>query len=503
MKTKKTYFNYIVLLLGVLVVLNILADRFFLRLDLTEDKRYTLSTATKDILRTLDEPVTITAYFTKDLPVDFAKGRRDFKELLVEYAKISGGNVMYEFVDPGKDEETEREAAQKGVQALLVDVSEKDQRKQQKAYMGAVIQSGEEKEVLPVITPKNPMEYELTSAIKKLSVEKKPLVGFIEGHGEPAMDQYGALVQQLSVIYQIQPVNLTDSTVNLNPYAALVWAGAKDTVPQRSFMLMNQYLAQGGNLFLAFNTVMADFNSAQGLNTYTGLADWLQQKGVVVESSFVIDQLCGNVTVNLPNYAFPAQINFPYFPIIKNFGEHTISKGLEAMVLQIASPISYYGDTSLQFTPLLKSSENSGLINPPLVFDAFKQWQQSDFQTENLILAAALEKKGADETSTKMVIISNGDFAVSGQGRNQRQVQADNINFLANAIEWLTDETGLAELRTKGVTARLLDNVDDGKRNFLKYLNFMLPVLLIIIYGAIRMQRKRNIRIKRMEDSYV
>ena len=74
---------------------------------------------------------------------------------------------------------------------------------------------------------------------------------------------------------------------------------------------------------------------------------------------------------------------------------------------------------------------------------------------------------------------------------------------MVNSIEWLSDKTGLAELRTKGITARLLDQISDSKRVFLKYLNFFLPLILIIGYGIIRMQIRRNLRIKRMEEGYV
>ena len=79
----------------------------------------------------------------------------------------------------------------------------------------------------------------------------------------------------------------------------------------------------------------------------------------------------------------------------------------------------------------------------------------------------------------------------------------DNASLMVNSIDWLSDDTGLIELRTKGATSRPLDDIEEGKRALLKYLNFLLPIFLVIIYGIFRMQRRQNLRIKRMEAGYV
>ena len=114
-------------------------------------------------------------------------------------------------------------------------------------------------------------------------------------------------------------------------------------------------------------------------------------------------------------------------------------------------------------------------------------------------MAGVLEKPG----SGRIVVVGDGEFATNGPGRRARQVQADNVNLLVNSIDWLSDDTGLINLRTKAVTSRPLDQISDSKTLFLKWLNFLLPVLLVIIYGLIRIQYRRNQRIKRMEEGYV
>ena len=164
-----------------MVLINILANRFFVRLDLTEDNRYTLSRATKELLRNLEEPVTVTAYFTRKLDPSFDNIRKEFEDLLTEYHSISKGMLVYEIKDPLKDEKTEQEAQQAGVMELQVQVREDDQFKAQKAYLGAVIQMGEQSEVIPAIGQTQGMEYSLSTAIKKLSVKEKPVIGITAG----------------------------------------------------------------------------------------------------------------------------------------------------------------------------------------------------------------------------------------------------------------------------------------------------------------------------------
>src|SRR4030042_6245276 len=158
MKSHKSDFT-VLLIIAIMIILNIIANQFYFRLDFSEGKQYTLNKATKDILKNLEEPVTVKAYFSKDLPSQLVTTRRDFEDMLVEYGKISNGQVLYEFIDPSVNEQTETEAMQTGIQPVVINVREKDQVKQQKAYMGAVLNIGNASEIIPVIEPGATMEY--------------------------------------------------------------------------------------------------------------------------------------------------------------------------------------------------------------------------------------------------------------------------------------------------------------------------------------------------------
>src|SRR5690606_15884384 len=126
---KSRLFSTVALTIGIVIAVNLLADEYYFRLDLTEDKQYTLSPATRDILADLEEPVTVKAYFSENLPPNIAKTRKDFQDLLIEYANLSDDQVVYEFIDPNKKENYEQEAVEKGIQPVLFYSREKDQAK--------------------------------------------------------------------------------------------------------------------------------------------------------------------------------------------------------------------------------------------------------------------------------------------------------------------------------------------------------------------------------------
>ncbi|GAB4321701.1 MAG: Gldg family protein [Bacteroidales bacterium] len=503
MKKRKSIITQVFLIALVLVLVNLLAARFFFRLDFTADKRYTLSDATKNILKNLDEPVTVTAYFTKDLPPEFAVARQDFKDLLIEYETRSNHNVLWEFVDPNNDPQIEQKAFQAGIMPLQMNMREKDEIVLKKVYMGAVVQLGDKSEAIPAIQPGSSMEYDLSTAIKKLSIKNKPVVGFIQGHGEPSLASMFQLRETLEVLYQVQGVDLDNDATELSQFKTLVWLGPKDSIPQRHFARVDEYLAQGGNLVAGIDRIKGDFSTAQGSEINTGFEQWLADKGIQVEPSFVIDAVCGNVSIRQGNFPFPVQVPFPYIPKIQNFADHPVTKGIEQVIFQFCSPITFTGDSSVRFTPLAVSSEKSATKPAPLYFEVNRRWSENDFPMKNITVGAVFEGPLAGKGVSKMILFSDGQFVVNGEGQNAQQISPDHIALLANSVDWLSDDTGLIDLRTKGVSVRPLDPIDDAKKALLKWLNFLLPVILILVVGIIRAQRRRALRVKRMEKGYV
>lgn len=490
----------VALIIGIVAVIFLLSREYFFRIDLTEDKQFTMSRATKDILRGLKDPVDVKAYFSKNLPAEFEQVKTDFQNLLVEYNNISHGKVNFRFIDPGETPEAEQEAAQNGIQPILINVREKDEASQKKAFMGAVIEFGDQKEVMPFISQQTAMEYELTTVIKKISVSDKPAIGLVQGHGEPGFNQMIQVAQALSVSYAIEPFDLAAEPTIPQRLQAVMLINPLDSFPLDQYLKLTDYLASGGKVFVAANAVHGDLNTAQGTATNHSVFQWLASLGVNVEPTFILDASCAKVTVQQQRtgfFSFASQINFPYLPLVSQFPEHQVTKGLEAVIFQFASPIAYAAGAEGSFIPLVTTSEKAGVQQAPITFDVQRQWTQTDFPMSKLVMGGVVEGvKGNPDA--KLVVFSDSDFFISSQGN----VNPDNINLVVNTVEWMCDKTGLAELRTKGVVYRPIKDMEDSERSMIKYTNFLLPIILVIGFGIWRSQRNRSIRMRRMQERY-
>jgi gliding-associated putative ABC transporter substrate-binding component GldG len=505
MKTKKSLYTFLAVVAGILLLLNVLSSSIFLRLDFTADKRYTLSKPTRDMLKNLTEPVTVKAYFTEGLPPNIDMVRTEFKDMLTEYKTAARGLVDFNFTNPNEKPELEEEAMQDGIQPLIIGSSEKDQSTQKKAYLGAVVKCGDKTEVLPLVQPGTAMEYELTMAIKKMVMQEKKSIGFLEGQGEATLQSIPQVMESIAILYNPEPVILGDTMPVPEQIKTLTVVAPKDSFTTAALHQLEAFTARGGNLVVAVEHANGDLNSGMpsGTALNTGLESWLYSHGVKVFDNFVIDARCNQIQVQqqMGGFTMVTPIAFPYFPNITDFAKTPATTGLESVFLPFACELGPTGDSGFIFTPLAKTSEKSGRKSAPVYFDINYQWQESDFPEKGITVAAMVESKDAGHG--KIIVIGNGTFAVNGEGERAMKLPADNVNLLVNAIDYLSDDSGLMELRTKGISSRPLKEIDDAGKLAWKLFNVLFPVLLIIGYGVFRAQRNRIIRTKREWEDYV
>lgn len=487
----------ILIVLAIVIVINLLSDLLYFRLDFTEDKRYTLSKATKNIVKELDEVISVKAYFTEELPPQLAYVKNDLRDLLIEYENLANGNLVFEFISPNESEELKQEAYQNGIAPVSINVVQNDQRQQLQAFMGVLFRSGDKTEVIPLVQPGASMEYDLTTAIKKISIDNKPKIGFVQGYGEPSPNTLPQLMQQLSVLYEPEPFNIRESNEVPLTYLSLVWIAPSDTIQSDDLSKLDAFLNRGGNIFVAYANVKGDLQTAMlSKADNIGLVSWLATKGLAFGDQFVIDAQCASVSVRQQSgfFTINSQVEFPYFPRVSNFTDHPIVSGLEGILLPFANAINIINrDTTLRVTPLMFTSENTGLVNAPAYVDIQKKWSKRDFPVAEQVLAASVE--GIGRGRGKLVAVTNAQFIINGEGQQMQQLNPDNVNFASNAIDWLSDDTGLIGLRTKGITSRPLESVEDSTKNLLKYGNVLAPIFLILIYGLVRrasFARRRN-----------
>src|SRR5690606_13396438 len=204
---------WVALLLVLLAALfvNLLAQRYKFRWDLTGDQRFTLGQATLDLIQGLPETATVTAFFTADLPPELAVARQDFQDLLVEFAERSGVKVVFKMVDPGGSEEVADHAIREGVRPLLAQTRQKDRSENIQVLMGAVVRMAGQKAVIAALQEGPGMEWILSSAIAQVARTEKPLIGVMQGHMEPSIRALDELATLLNAQYDVEPTVIHDS----------------------------------------------------------------------------------------------------------------------------------------------------------------------------------------------------------------------------------------------------------------------------------------------------
>ncbi len=522
-KTKQQIFIQVIVTIGILILINFISVRLFSRLDLTSTKAYSLSEASKNLVKNLDDKFLVKAYFTAELPAPYNNNRRLLKDQLDDYRAYSKGNFQYELIDPSAKPEVEQEAQRYGIPPVQVQVVKDDKLQIEKAYMGLVLLYGDKQEHIQVVQNLDKIEYEISSKIKKLTSDVQRKIGFLSGHGEPEMEKIKQFQQLVSEQYSLVPVSISDAQSIPSDITALIIDAPKQKFTETDKYLIDQYIMKGGKVAFFINQVDATLQQQMGQALTTGLEDMLETYGVRINADLVRDARCANVTLQQQSgyMTFQSQIPYPYLPVASEFNPASvIVKNLGPVMFHFVSSI----DTSLaqnkgnKLTVLLTSSNKSGRMQGYFIINPTQQLTADMFNEQFLPLAVTLEgsfkslfaekqvaldsigqqninlnEKLNTSITTKIAVVADGDFIQDAYAGTK-----DNLIFANNLVDWLVDEVGLTSIRTKEVTAKPLDEVSEGTRTFVKSFNLAAPPLLIIIVGIIRW-RLRIARRKRIE----
>jgi gliding-associated putative ABC transporter substrate-binding component GldG len=480
-----------------ILIINITSYYFYYRIDFSAEKRYTLSRITKQNLSELKQKIFIDVYYSSNLPPELNTLKRDFIDILKEYENISKGKINFKLINVYEDTIIEKHIYNTGIKPLIITIREQNQIKQQKAYLGAVVHQNDKNITIPFVKSTENMEYQITSAIIKLDLNKKTKIGIIQGHGEPSIADLSQLSSEIGTQYNIVPFYMNDSTPIPLSFASIIILAPFDSINFKQQNIIDNYLSNGGNAFIGINRVYANLNNMKGDELNTGLEHFLQKKGIIVDNKFIIDAHCGNITLNQNENGFKYQTNvqLPYIPLITNFITHPISSGIENIMLDFPSPILIKQKKNIEYINIARTSSQTGIEKPPLLLNFLKEWKETDFPLNELTVAIASIENLPKNKKSKMVIIGDGDFVTNGE-QNPVTIQDDNINFVCNSIEWLTDKTGLSALRNKNLINNTLIQLPTKIKEIIKYVNFLLPILLIIAIGIFRFEMNKNKKLK-------
>ncbi len=521
-KTKSMALMLIAIITAILIIINLISLNFFSRFDLTDESIYSLSDSSKDLVAELNDRLTIRAYITEDLPAPHNGHARYLKDMLDDYKAYSNGYLQYEFIDPVKAEK-EEEAMSYRIPPVQFNVFRNDKTEFIKAYKGLVMLYGDKQHILPFIETTQNLEYELTLAIKKLTTTDVPFIGFTMGNMEPDMSQgLTAAYQMLQQEYRVQFIDL-DNVRNLpEQLDALFVVQPKEKLNAWELYLIDQFIMRGGKVSFLFNPFDVNVSQAMVAPVDNGLDGMLRSYGIGVKDSLVVDAQCNviPVTRNMGGFRVQSISQYPYFVKISEFNDSIpIVKDLNSLDMLFVSPL----DLSIPLREnqrreiLFTSSEMTGSRAIPVDISPEKKYEQSDFGETNLPLGAVLsgsfksyytlnetipEYEGPDTLGTtpfpvrtdstsdaRIVVIGNGSFITDDFRRSN-----SGFVLLMNICDWLTQDKGLISIRSRSVSARVLEARSDGTKQFVKYTNIFAMPLLVIIFGLARWQFKRSLK---------
>lgn len=538
---------YAMLTIGIMVLINIIGSRIFVRGDLTEDKIYTISKASKQLVAALPDRLTIKAFISSDLPPQVRTISRYLRDMLDEYATASKGKVLWEAIDPSQDEAAKSEATRLKVMPARLSVYEKSKASVSESYMGVAFQFGGKVESLPFVSDISNLEYQISSTIRKLTSKKKK-VGITSGHGEPSLGQGLANAQQALAEYEISTVDLTEGK---NPIPAdidlLLVIGPTQPFAERAKYELDQFLMKGKPLALLLNGMVIETPKGQfmpnqappriGRANAIGLGEQLAHYGVKVHEDIVMDQQ--NARVILPTSDGRQVItNYPGFPVVTGLSkESAMTSKLKAFIPIFASSLEQVGPakdkkSGLKVLPLATSSAASWRQTGFFVFDPLQPPQPGkDLGSFDLAYyiegsfksffagkpipapgpattpapgaASAPDSKSTTSgqapqsaSTARLVVFGDADF-VNDQYLG---IYPGNLMLFQNMVDFLAEDTSLIAIRAKTQTQRPLERVEDNTITLVKLLNVVVLPLAFIGFGVVRWRFRRVLRRRRADE---
>ncbi len=536
---------WIINMILLVVFLNIIANLFSFRIDLTEEKRYTIKDQTIDLLQSLDEEVYVEVYLGGELNAGFRRFRKSVEETLEEFSIRSGKRVRYTFTDPstamGQKARNEfmADLAGRGIQPTNV-VDKKDgQRVEKIIFPGALISyGGFETGVMLLKGNKTAsseevinqsiegVEFELANAIFKLANMDRKQIGFIDGHGELDSLEVAAFNNQLLEFYDVFRVDLSKRN-DLARYDVIIVAKPKSEYSPLEKYKLDQFIMRGGKAMFLIDKLDASMDSASREDYFAfpyrhNLDDQLFRYGARINLDLIQDQnaaLYPIVTGKVGGKPQMQLIDWPYFPLISNYPDHPITRNLDAILARFASSIDTVKAEGVKKTPLLVTSRYARTVGAPvnISVNQLRNMSPAQFDKSNIAVAYLLEgtftslyknrflPEGADSTGfrgdgtfSRIVVIADGDIArnqINPRTGQPQELGFDpfsnytfaNRDFLMNTLAFLTDEAGLIQTRNKQIKIRPLDRQRiQSEKTFWQIINIALPLVLLIAFGVVR-----------------
>lgn len=485
--TKRSFIIFTSALSLGLVLLNLTSRDIFTRIDLTDNKMYSLSKSSKSIVSKLDDRLTLKVYFSENLPNELGNTRRFLQDILEEF-RAESDEINFFFHDPQSDEDLEEQARKDGIQPVQMQAIENDEMVVKKVYLGMVLLYEDKKEILPVIQSTTGLEYSIATKIKSLINADKKTVAFLNLDDKKELKAQ-TLSSQLNEHYNFRNISL-DNEIPEN-VDVLLMSAASDSIKEVNLNKIKQFLESGKKVFLAQSGIETDIQTQQATPIESNIFQFLKNYNLDLKKNLVLDKKCGSVQVQERRGIFMMNraMEYPFFPMIDSFNtSEIIVSDLEQVLPFFPSEIQL--DTALNESitsvkSLFSSSNNSGIMESNFILSPDPQ--QNPFlnllgQNGKVIAALSTLSSGGE-----ILLVSDSKFLRDDGGMSVE----GNLIFLMNSVDYLAGDKDLISLRSREITNRPLDDISDSSKKNWKYINMLLPSILIISFGFWRFRKER------------
>ncbi|GAB7257698.1 gliding motility-associated ABC transporter substrate-binding protein GldG [Polaribacter sp. OB-PA-B3] len=525
------------IIIVLLVSINLLNQSFYKRLDITKDKRYTLSETTKNIISEVDKNLFITVYLEGDFPSEFKRLQVETQQYLEELSS-QNSRIKINFENP----DNQREALiKKGMMPSQLTVEEEGKMSEAIIFPWAEVSLGSKSTIVSLLPNAivasqeeqlqkaiENLEYSFTNAIHTIQLKAQKKVAIITGNGELKDIYQYSFLSEVAKKYRLAKFTLDSVETNANKTLqdlsnldlAII---AKPTVKftDKEKFVLDQFITNGGKTLWMIDNVQADQDSLANSGKMLayprdlGLTNLLFAYGIRINTSLIKDLYSAKIPVATGQVANQPQfknLDWFYHPLVNGNPNNTITKNVSPVRLQFANQIDTLKN-NIKKTPLLVSSLLTQKVGTPKIIELQSiadEVIETDYKGGHQLFAVLLEgsfnsayKNRVKPFKTpllqeqskpnKMIVISDGDI-----GKNQilkgqpydlardkwTNQQFGNKDFLLNAVDYLLDDAGLLALRNKTLKIKMLDKQKAYKeRTFWQFLNLILPLILLISFG--------------------
>ncbi|MCX8531306.1 gliding motility-associated ABC transporter substrate-binding protein GldG [Chryseobacterium luquanense] len=536
---------FAILLIGTFVLALVLAFSG-IRLDLTKEKRYTLSDSTIKVLESIKKPLTVDVYLEGDFPASFKQLQSETKFMLEEFRKINP-KIDFKFIDPMKTKMSQDTLMAMGMQPSVLPDFKDGKVTQIYLFPYAVVKYNGGGISIPLVVQQSNinadeqlrksienLEYNLVSNIKAVATNKRKKVGILVNQDELNPTEFESFMRLATENYDAGPivpknnVEITQADLPLlKQMSALVIAKPRKAFTDGEKVILDQYIMNGGKTLWMIDAVNAEMDTltkskkVMPFPVDINMTDFFFNYGLRINPALVKDvkkyALLKLVTGEVGGNAQYTSLPWPYFPLGIAEHDHPITKNINPVKFEFPTSIDTLGGRKFKTNVLFESSERTLLKQVPNYVElkeiaSVDSLGQMEKPSTPKIFAVALEGKfnsayasrierksypgfKASSPENKMIVIADGDVGRNKVIKGQAlplgvdmltEEQFGNEQFLRNALDYLLDDSNLMELRNRNIEERLLDRkrITDERTNW-QYVNLLLPLAIIGLLGGL------------------